>query len=204
MQRPIVTIPNELLRTLNCDWDIDWRGQGVGSANGGNTQVIYNRFPRWVGTPRLLLYGAELAEWRAIRAQAQGYVGIYRLPMIDPIGFNDPALLISAFVPVATANLAANAGATTITVNADVAPNPGQIMSANDWPFVVTTVSDLSGGVYELGVQMPLREAIAVDDEINMQGVGRFEAIEENMGNPAYTASRVATISLAFREVLAR
>ncbi|NRB18058.1 MAG: hypothetical protein HRU33_10960 [Rhodobacteraceae bacterium] len=77
-------------------------------------------------------------------------------------------------------------------------------MSHDDWPFVVTWVTLISGDVYELSIQMPLRAAIAVGDLINLRGVGRFEAVDEKAGNPAYDLQRVSKIQLSFREVLTR
>lgn len=219
MQRHIITIPPGFLRLLRVDWDIDWRGQSSGDRTDGSTQVVYNRFPRWVGRPEIFLQGAQVARWRAIRGAAQGRVGVYRIRMCDPVGFTDASLGDQIpysnglphstgagfeYAPICTASLAAAAGATELRVAAGVAPNVGQIMSHDDWPFLVTSVETVSAGVYDLGVQMPLRAAIAAGDPINMQGTGLFEATDDTMGNPSYAAARVATVGLSFQEVLVR
>ena len=174
MQRPIITIPAGFLHFLDVDWDIDWRGQPPGNDTGGGTSVVYNRFPRWIGSPSIVLQGEAIAQWRAIRAQAQGRVGIYRLPMVDPIGFTSGAAPSGtsfaggasfasgvgfASEPACFAVTDVSAGAVQIRVeNAEVAPVVGQIMSHKLWPFLVTWVSEVSAGVYDLGIQMPLAD----------------------------------------------
>lgn len=221
MERPIVTLPQDFLRFLNVDWDIDWRGQGLGETTGGGSATVYNKFPRWVGSPTIYLKGTALAQWRAIRATAQGRLGIYRLPMLDPVGidpgqagaietlFDDGAGFDSgtgfADQPLCFASMAADPGAEQIRVeNAAVAPVAGQIMSHGHWPFVVTWVSEVSAGVFDLGVQMPLRAGIAIGDPIQLQGEGLFEAVEGSMGRPSYGVTRLSTLTLNFREVLNR
>ena len=226
MQRSVITIPQGFLRKISVDWDIDWRGQSLGDSNSGSTQTVYNRFPRWVGSPEVLLHQAEIGQWRAIRAQAQGRTGLYRVEMCDPavfrftdtgdqvpgfgIPFSDADQPFSsgqgfAYEPTCSAVSGASAGATSIRVeDADAVPSAGQIMSHNLWPFTVTYVTELGGGTYDLGVQMPLREAIPAGASIKLRGEGLFEAVEESMGRPKYGAGHAARTSLTFREVLNR
>lgn len=219
MQRAVVTLPAGFLKFLQVDWDIDWRGQGLGENTGGGSTVVFNRFPRWVGAPSVFLEGAALAQWRAIRAAAQGRVGIYRLPMVDPIGsdgvsdadlpFSDGASFASghgfASEALGFAALAADPGAERIRVEgAPVAPRAGQIMSHGLWPFVVTWVQEVSAGVFDLGIQMPLRGAMAAGDPVRLEGMGLFEAIEDGMGRVSYGLDRAAQVKLNFREVLNR
>jgi hypothetical protein len=218
MQRPVVTLPAGFLKFLQVDWDIEWRGQGLGENTGGGSAVVFNRFPRWVGAPSVFLDGAALAQWRGIRATAQGRVGIYRLPMLDPIGFDaevgtalpfaDGSSFASdtgfAAEPLGFAAQAAVAGAEQIRIEADAAPRIGQIMSHGLWPFVVTWVQQVGAGVFDLGIQMPLRGAMAAGDPVLLTGVGLFEAIEDGMGRVSYGVTRSAQIKLNFREVLNR
>lgn len=218
MQRPIVTLPPGFLKFLQVDWDIDWRGQGLGENTSGGSAVVFNRFPRWVGAPSVFLDGAALAQWRGIRAMAQGRVGLYRLPMVDPVGFEaasedelpfaDGTSFASgagfAAEALGLAALPAEAGAEQIRVEADVAPRIGQIMSHGFWPFTVTWVQQVSAGVFDLGIQMPLRGEMAAGDLIRLEGVGLFEAIEDGMGRVSYGLDRIAQIKLNFREVLNR
>ena len=222
MQREIVTIPPGFLRFTSTDWQIDWRGQSVGEANSGVSTTVYNSFPRWIGSPNVTLVGDEITRWRAIRTQAQGRVGIYRMEMVDPIGFASSGLHPNgipfsnglpfssgfgfAYIPSCRGVFAAARGATEIRIDAagHVAPVVSQIMSHNDWPFEVTWVSPVSGDVYDLGIQMPLRGDIAAGDLINLRGVGRFETVDEGAANPAYDRRRVSKIQLSFREVLTR
>lgn len=218
MERPIVTVPADYLHELNISWDIDWRGQSVGDTTAGNSQVVFNAFPRWVGQPEIMLVRSQITRWRSIRAQAQGMLGIYRIAMNDPLGFDDPLLGTSinystgqthstgqgfAYDPFVTAAADAAAGATVVRVTGD-RPNVGQIMSHDYWPFQVTYVDDLGSDTYDLGIQMPLRAAIASGDLIQSRGVGLFEVTEGNPGNPVYGVNRVSTVQLNFREVLSR
>ncbi|WP_295450082.1 hypothetical protein [uncultured Pseudophaeobacter sp.] len=219
MQRPIVTLPDGFLKFLQVDWDIDWRGQGLGENTGGGSSTVFNRFPRWTGAPSVFLEGAELAQWRGIRAMAQGRLGIYRLPMVDPIGFSGAPGAEQTFAdgtsfasgegfasePMCFAAQAADRGAEQIRVTGlDAAPRIGQIMSQGLWPFTVTWVLEVSAGVYDLGVQMPLREALAAGDPIRLEAMGLFEAVEGGMGRVRYDTSRAAQVKLNFREVLNR
>ncbi|MGB1215864.1 MAG: hypothetical protein ACPG4X_21020 [Pikeienuella sp.] len=226
MERPVIEIPVSFFLKLNMDWDIDWRGQSVGEATGGNTQVVYNRFPRWIGTPEVFLYGDKIRQWRALRARAQGRVGIYSIAMCDPAGYIDVnAGLFETGIPFSNGEPFSTGfgweyrpyfmavsdygpGATTIRVDVGpmngAVPLEGQIMSHNDWPFIVDHVANVSGDIYDLAIQMPLRSTIAIDDRIDLMPRGRFEAIEDMMGNPAYGASRTSKIRLQFREVLTR
>jgi hypothetical protein len=226
MEREIITIPSSLMRITRVDWDIDWRGQGVGESNAGSGQTIYNAFPRWTGSVALYLRRDSLLQWRAIRAQAQGRVGIYRVPMRDPLGFDAVETGQSyptgvpfangqsfgsgygfAYEPFCTAVNAASAGDTQIRVDASavgVAPKIGQIMSHNSWPFLVTWVTEISLDVYDIGIQMPLREAIVVDDPVLMQGVGLFEVTEDKSGAMPYGHKHQSTPVFDFREVLNR
>jgi len=226
MRRPIITVPPGFLRKLSVEWDIDWRGQSLGDNSGGNTQSVFNRFPRWVGSPEVLIGRAEIGRWRAIRAAAQGRAGIYRVSMCDPAIFRDadtgasvPVFGIPfsednqpfstgqgfAYEPVCVAASAAAAGATQIRVgDADAPPVVGQIMSHNLWPFAVTSVTELAGGEYEIGVQMPLREAIPAGADIKLRGEGLFEAVEDSMGRHKYGPGYASRVPLSFREVLNR
>ncbi|GAA6190894.1 hypothetical protein [Phaeobacter sp. NW0010-22] len=219
MIRPIITIPQSFLRHLKVNWEIDWRGQSLGANTAGYTQTVYNQFPRWFGASEILLKGQEIAQWRAIRAKAQGRVGMYQVPLCDPVGYTGSrfggGLKFStgfkfstgkgfAYEPFCKAARAAKAGATELRVSSSVTPNVGQIMSHNYWPFVVTEVIEITPGIFDLGVQMPLREAISAEREINLQATGLFEAVEDGMGQITYDASRVVSVRLSLREVLNR
>ncbi|PXW78207.1 hypothetical protein BZA02_11110 [Ruegeria sp. P4] len=220
MKRPIVTVPHELLRFVEVDWDIDWRGQSNGDTTGGNSAVVFNKFPRWIGSPSLFLDADAMAMWRTVRAQAQGRLGIYKLTMIDPVGFDGDrsqqplgfaggGLFASgagfAHDPLCFADSDAPAGATRIVISgAEHRPRPGQIMSHQMWPFVVTSVEERAGDVCALEIQMPLRVAIAKGDPIRLQGQGLFEAVEEGMGRSSYGLAMVSRPRLNFREVLNR
>ena len=228
MKRSIITLPPQLLKWLVRSWDIDWRGQGAGDFTSGVTRTLYAGFPRWVVESPIILEREQILQWRAIRAAAQGRRHIYRIRMYDPQGFSlsetggteggsgtpfsEGQYFETGFGfeynPFALAVGAHAAGAEEIRVDVsscnDVAPKQGQIMSHNDWPFEVTWVQHVSGTVYDIGIQMPLRSAIADEDPVLMRGVGRFEAMDEGMGNPAYDPTRFSRPQLRFQEVLAR
>lgn len=224
MKREIVTVPRCVLRQLSVNWDIDWRGRGLGDTTDGVTRTMYDGFPRWTGSPQVVLTADTIRQWRAVRATAQGRRSIYRIEMVDPVGFRPQETGASdrtirdgtafgpdvsfRYAPFALAVGTHGKGAEEIRVDAapcnGVAPKIGQIMSHDDWPFTVTWVQPVSGTVYDIGVQMPLRAAIRDGDFVLMRGVGRFEAADEGMGNPSYGPASFSRPRLSFREVLAR
>ncbi|MCA0947344.1 hypothetical protein LCM08_20670 [Salipiger pacificus] len=224
MTRPLVTVPLDLLETSSIDWDIDWRGQPGTESTADTTQVVFNRFPRWVGSLSLTHTRELIGRWRALRWSAQGRAGIYQLPMIDPGVFNPLKMLTDqqaalgnqltlpssseAYIgPVAVAAEAAAAGASQIRISIPVmglAPVVGQIISADDWPMGITSVTPEGMDTYLLGIQMPLRAAIASGDTIRLVGTGRFEVIDDMAGRAGYGQHLVSTPSIEFREVLTR
>lgn len=225
MTRPLVTVPLDLLKLSSIDWDIDWRGQPAAESTADTTQVVYNRFPRWVGSIGLIHKREAIGRWRALRWSAQGRAGIYRLPMLDPGVFNRKSMsqssrcdlysYASRFAagddfydgPFIYAAAAAAAGAKEVRVSVPLlgqVPVPGQIISADDWPMGVTTVSYEGGSTYLIGVQMPLRAAISAGAAISLVGVGRFEVLDDMAGRAGYGPVAVSTTSIEFREVLTR
>ncbi|EBA06007.1 hypothetical protein [Sagittula stellata] len=230
MTRQIVTIPANFLRHLSYNWEIDWREQSLGDFNDGVTNSMFGGFPRWVGAPSIHLDRQTIGQWRAIKATAQGHYGIYRVRMADPASFVRTATGATSetvcigqktadgntfsngfgteYAPIATASGAYAAGAETIRIDTTgangIAPHVGQIMSHDDWPFLVTWTRDRGSNVWELGVQMPLRAAIADGDVIQLRGVGRFQATESGMGSIGYGAGMLTTASLSFIEVSSR
>ena len=227
MSRPLVTIGYHLMMVTDVDWTIDWRGSPTSDATSGFTQTVYNAFPRWVGSLQMRLPGKMIGHWRAALWAGQGRAGIYRLPMIDRAVFNRAAVLSAAqaaqgnpfstgnyfstgsgfdagpFVPAAAA--AAGTDETRVTTaNPALVPVAGQIISADDWPMGVTYVVPEDGNVYRLGIQMPLRAAIAEGDPIRLVAMGRFEVLDDLAGRAAYGLDLVSTPSISFREVLTR
>lgn len=228
MTRPLVTVPLDLLTATEVDWDIDWRGQPGSESTADTTQVVYNRFPRWVGALSLVQPPEIIGRWRALRWSAQGRAGIYRLPMLDPAIFDRAAVLggmdAELGIPFSTGSYfstghgfyagpfvaaaeAAAAGATELRLTipeAGLVPVPGQIVSADDRPMGVTCVVDEGGGTYRIGIQMPLRAAISAGDAISLVGIGRFEVLTDMAGRAGYGLNRVSTPGIEFREVLDR
>ncbi|WP_323764597.1 hypothetical protein [Marinovum sp.] len=229
MQREIVDVPRGLLRLLEVDWDIDWRGQGLRDSADGVSTAVINRFPRWIGSPRVVLEGDRLRAWRAIRAEAQGLVGLYRVPMVDPVGYDyrqavEDAGIAPAGVPFstgesfshghgfaydpvaqATADFAAGAPEITIdTASAGALPRVGQILSHDDRPFLVTAILTTSGTECTIRIQLPLRTDLPEGGLVQMQARGIFEAAEQQMGNPSYGLDLVSRVRLSFREYLGR
>lgn len=226
MPRTVITLPVNFLRYLQVDWDIDWRQMSGGDFNDGTTGTMFFGFPRWIGTPTARLRRSMIGQWRAIRAEAQGALGVYRIRMQDPLVFDVSALdgvysaqgiptstgatlangLGTEYAPFAIATTQAMAGAVRLSIDTSSAdgytPVVGQIMShGEDWPFLVSSVRDHGANVYELTVQMPLRAAVSSGDLIQLRGLGRFQALEPDMGRVSYGAAPRADVSLNFVEV---
>ncbi|HBT01659.1 MAG TPA: hypothetical protein DEB47_17785 [Citreicella sp.] len=223
-----MTIGYHLMRMIQFDWAIDWRGSPSADATSGFTQTVFNAFPRWVGTVGVTLSYGWIGHWRAAMWAGQGRAGIYRLPMIDPAIFNRASVLTAAQMaqgnpfstgsyfstgsgfdpgPFIPATEAAAAGATEIrvtTANAALVPVPGQILSADDWPMGVTYVVPEDSNVYRLGIQMPLRAAIAEGAPVRLVAMGRFEVLDDLAGRTPYGFQPSSTPSISFREVLTR
>ncbi|MEP2782300.1 MAG: hypothetical protein ABJP33_07725 [Pseudoruegeria sp.] len=218
MSRPIVTIPTDLMRVLDVNWDMEWRGQPPASTVGGIDVATYNRFPRFIGAPSLVLAGDRIARWRAVRAAAGGRTAVYQVPMIDPItAQSGPEVPYSEgqfhsagqgfeYRPTVELIEAAAAGDTSILIDetgADFAVKPGAFLSYNFWPFTVTSRIALSDGQVELGVAM-LRTAIPAGSKIEQRARGLFVAADDQMGNPAYGLNLVSRAKLSFVEYLDR
>lgn len=220
MRRPVVTIPKSVYRPMSFDWDIDWRGQSAGATVGGMSQTVVNAFPRWVGEPTLYLRGAAIATWQAVRAAAQGQVGVYLVEMCDPAfprGVQPTAPLTWsngatwstgagwARVPFYQSVGNAAIGATQIRVDVPAGvpvPIAGQIVGHGLLPTRVTSVETISATRYRLHLGLPLRAAVAAGDAIRARGVGLFEAVSGETGRLSYNGSRAAQVTLSLREWL--
>lgn len=228
MRRPIVTFPLELVRLIEVNWDIDWRGQSVGETTSGGSSVVYNAFPRWVGMPEFRISKEGLGLWRAIRWQAQGRAGLYRVPMVDPhvssywkapdwlqggeagIPFSGGASFSSGrgfmFDPQLEVSQGAMPGDEALFVRVtDPAfrPLPGQIMSFGDWPFAVLSVTDEGGSILRLSVQMQ-RQKIAAGETVKLLGTGIFEASTDETGQLSYKKDGIARPKLILQEYIQR
>ena len=190
MTRPIIDIPRVLMRAVSCDWDVQWGGQSAGGDTGGGDQTVINRFPRFVGAPSVVLPPEMVGLFRALRAQAEGRVGAWRVPMVDPVSAQMPgnwrsdlaALQAGTYVeprPKVICVGAVAAGASSLVVNEVAAPFPvrvGAFLSYADWPMIVTGRSG-SGAAVTLTIKM-LRVAIPAGAEIDLCARGLFVAAD--------------------------
>ncbi|MEM6500103.1 MAG: hypothetical protein AAF709_25775 [Pseudomonadota bacterium] len=221
MTRPVITIPKRMHRFLSADWHIDVRSQQAGVNLSGVVVSGATNFPRWVAEPSFVFYRTDLATWQGIIAHLQGMFGIIRMPMLNPVAtyavpkepkdgvtFGNGQSFSSGvgflFDPFVVCEGGSAKGATSMTVSGDVAPVVGQIMSRNDWPFRVTSVTEAASGSWDITFQMPLREAIADQDRISHFGYGLFELTEDQSGRVSYTANHHGRPSLSLREALNR
>lgn len=215
--REIIDVPRIFMRAAVCDWRPDWRGQATQGDIGGGDQTVYNRFPRFVGSPPLVLPEPMIGAWRALILRGQGRVNAYRIRMIDPIGHHIAsagwwsdwqAWRSGQYVeprPQVFCVGAVLAGASSITVDESGAREPvriGAYLSHNDWPFAVTGRSG-SGAATVLQVTM-LRRPIADGAAIDLFARGIFTAADDAMGWPDYDTSRVARPVLALQEWITR
>lgn len=199
MERQIIDIPRVFMRAMSFDWDIDWRGQSAGEGNEGE-QIVFNRQPRFIGSPQLVLGRDMLPYWRALRARAEGRRNAWRVAMVDPLGFSfrrgsyraDWAAWLSGnYVeprPQILCAGAAAAGASSILVDERMAERPvrvGAFLSHADWPFLVIGRST-EGTFARLEVKM-LRRAIPAGAAIDLEARGLFIGTSDTMGAAPYT-----------------
>lgn len=226
MNRQTVNVPYAMMQAAERNFYIDWRGQPEAERAGGGTQIVFNAFPRWMADLSFTFSRDASGFWRSLQWQAQGRVGMYRLFMVDPMLFTAPDMppkvddLDNAFgvqpyagpawtftdPPQVTAEAAAVAGASSIQVTVDdiaLLPKVGQIISADDWPMGVTSVTANGGTSYTLGVALQ-RATISIGDPINLVATGIFEATSDTAGAAGYGVPRVTSPALTFREVLNR
>lgn len=222
MARPIVTIPRPLLRLLSFEWSFDRRGTGLGNNLAGVSVASYSQFPVWRGSLSLSHHGGQIGQWRALQSQVQGRHGIYAVEMIDPAVFHRPDLqspgevmsdgeLFSddtgfEIVPVCLVVGAHKSGARILRVDVSgngLVPKLGQIMSANDRPFVVELVREINAATYELQIGSPcLRGDVPDGAEVRHVARGLFEAVDDTSGTASYGPARHARPVLELREAL--
>ncbi len=223
MIRELITIPDSLFKTTTFNWDIDFRSEEFGGGLDGGEGVMVSAFPRWIGSPSLVLHGSEISQFRAIRWHAMGRAGVYRVKMHDPcmsieVGpengnpFSTGERFSTgsgfAYDPFYTCAKSAAQGSDVLQVNMPSGapePQPGQIVSdRQDWPIAITSVTALSSTKFELTVKPYLRAAIASGDAISMEATGRFVAVGDLVGNPEFGLTPHSRPQLQFREYLLR
>ena len=208
------------------DWDIDWRGQAAMTSTSGGEQTIYQAMPRWIGAPTLWLTRDQISAWRALRATARGRIAVYRVPMIDPLGFDLMAHAQNAaqihegimheggapfssgmgyaFAPFVPCAADAAAGASELLVDEAALPVPvkvGALISYQDRPYRIAWRA-AEGAHTRLGIEMPLRAPIAAGALIDLEAKGLFIAQSDDMGNATYDRNFRATVALQLREWL--
>lgn len=217
MERHIVDVPRLFMLGRRFNWRVDWRGQAPLEATDGSEQVVFNRFPMFVGSPEMTMPTEMIGAWRALVLQAQGRVGAYRMRMVDPVSTLEPAgdwrrdwraYQAGFYVeprPQVECPAGAAAGATSIIVDETTAPRPirvGAFLSYDDWPFAVVSRSG-SGANVTLGVQM-LRKAIPAGGQIDLFARGVFIVRSDEMGFPEYELNGGATTKFDLREWITR
>ena len=214
MNREIIDVPMIFNRALNVDWRPDWRGQPPAEGTDGSEQVVYNRLPRFVGSPSLNFPPEMIGAWRALILRGQGRVNAYRMRMIDPAVFDlggsldwrdYQAGLWQEARPQIICPAGAAAGAGSIVVDERAAPRPipvGCYLSHDDWPFAV--VGRSGGGAATTLEILMLRKAIPSGASIDLLARGLFLGTSDAMGFPAYDLDRVARPQLDLVEWITR
>ncbi len=211
MATEIITSTDAFHLALNCDWDIDWQGQGVVGVQ-GISQVIYNGLPRFYGAPRIHVQGEAIRRLRAVRAYAQGRVKAWRVPLVDKDGFGcgvawnggvpwDGGALWAGWPSVGCSGGAAAGAEQVVVQEGSHQVAIGQFISWNDWPYVVTSRYK-PGPSTVIGVQPPLRVAIPSGATLSLRAFGLFKMTSDTTGNPAYGGGRRATPVFEFEEWL--
>lgn len=215
MNRDIIDVPLPFATVLNVNWKPDWRGQSAGGDNGGGDQIVYNAFPRWTGSPSIVLRPEMIGPWRAIISRGRGRVNAYRIRMIDPVVNPQPgssadwqALQSGLYVeprPQVPTTAAVLPGAASIAVDERTAKRPipvGAILSYDDRPFLVEGRTG-SGADTVLHVAMQ-RAAIPAGGQIDLIARGIFIASSDAMGWPEYDLSHVSRPQLDLIEWITR
>jgi len=219
INRRIITIPPRFLREIEFNWDIDWRGQAPRARLNGTSEDVLSAFPMWVGSPVISLRREQILTWRAIRASAQGRANLYRVRMCDPLGRSGASSDLDGipfsteepfsnglgfeYRPFCRAVGAVTRGSETMVLAGD-APKVGQMISHDDWPYVVTSVLTQGDGTHLVGFQMPLYANIPDDDPVFLDGRGLFEASDSDMGAVPYSATSHTRARLSFRQYITR
>lgn len=201
----IIQMPYQIMRAINCDWDIDWRSQSSGEGTDGVEQIFLNPFPRWIGSPSLALYGDLVKDWRAVRAKLRGRVNVLRVPLVDyddlPDAYGTDSRAINGTGlgdgPTAKTQGAQARGSTTIVVavGSMYPVLAGSFISIADWPYQVT---DSDGTT--LQVVPPLRRDVPSGSTIHLRAHGLFKATEDAMGSINVGANGFAQVDLTLRE----
>lgn len=215
----IITVPLALMRATAVDWHIDVRGQSAGSANDGSSQIVFNRFPRWIGAPRVVLRDGLIAQWRAVLWQLEGRANVLRVPMLDPAGilprregipFANGLPFASgqgfAYSPFVICPAGAAAGSDSILVDPSTAEGllkEGMILSHEDWPIGVTWMQP-EGDLLRLGVRPHLRRAIPADAIVALAASGLFLLEDDLSGSASYEKAMVSRPTLNLVEWLNR
>lgn len=215
MNREIIDVPLLLSRAMTMDWRPDWRGQPSAVGLDGSEQVVYNRFPRFIGSPQIAVRPEALGHWRALILRGEGRVNAYRFRMPTfktrgAVSWRDDWRAYEAGLyveprPQILCPAGATAGATSIVVDETSAPRPipvGCYLSHDDWPFAVVGRSG-SGAATTLEVKM-LRRAIPPGGQIDLVARGLFLATSDAMGFPEYGVERVARPQLELQEWITR
>lgn len=204
----IIQMPYQIMRAINCDWDIDWRSQSSGEGTDGVEQIFLNPFPRWIGSPSLALYGDLVKDWRAVRAKLRGRVNVLRVPLVDyddlPDAYGTDSRAINGTGlgdgPTVSVVSVAGAGANSVVVSRGLYPIlVGSFISIKDWPYAVVDVEQGSNA-QRVYIEMPLRRAVAQDDVVNLRAHGLFKATEDAMGLINVGANGFTQVDLTLRE----
>ena len=223
MWRNIIELDSQFFRIVSFEWQIDWRGSAGQPGVTGAGQTVFSNQPRWVGRPAFRTFRREnIRPWRAIIAQARGRYNALRVRMSDPlrpswaemgspysgnpIAHGDGSLFSdgSGYAQGITAPILADAptGATSLHVDANPFGNfisAGHIFSINDWPYQATGIEG-HGENAVLYFETPLRRAVTVDDEINLDATC-LAALEGDLeGVSRVELSDVASVSLSLVE----
>ena len=178
MQRSIIHFPSLKYRTF--DWRLNVRGRAANESITGTGQVVMGVLPRWECSAQIVLKSkADTLLWRAIIGQMKGRINIARLKVLDPLrpSFTDAgAAPIGQGVPFdddaffdddagfdqslsASLSVAASAGDTSITVNANNwgdSVQAGHMIGIDDWIYRVSGVSG-SASARVLNIEPALR-----------------------------------------------
>lgn len=220
MDRDVIEFPARLFVRTSFAWDIDVRGRAANPGITGSGQVIYGNQPRWVADLEYVTRKDQGLAWRSTMDRLRGRINVLRVPVCDllrlsaaaigsttgEIPHDDDTLFDddTGYVNGMTAPIlvAASAGDTTLSFDAGYfgdAFSGGHMFSINDWLYRATMVEG-EGEEAVVTFEPPLRRAVVVGDEIDLNATALMALGDDRGGALSHRVAKRGSASLSLVE----